>query len=99
LVILYGQKNYGGTGFETGYCIKELRDSSYMIVGKTSSFGAGGYDVYLIKTEKDVKIKEKEKDFKNLKKKNIFDVTGRKIKKIKVKGIYIENSNKKLMIK
>ena len=92
-------KNYGGTGFETGYCIKELRDSSYMIVGKTSSFGAGGYDVYLIKTEKDVKIKEKEKDFKNLKKKNIFDVTGRKIKKIKVKGIYIENSNKKLMIK
>jgi len=92
-------KNYGGAGFETGYCVRELRDSSYMIVGKTSSFGAGGYDVYIIKTEKDVKIKEKEKYFKNFGIKSIIDVTGRRIKKIKVKGVYIEGSNKKLVIK
>ncbi len=63
-----------------------------MIIGKTNSFGAGGEDVYVIKTKKDVKLKEKIK-FYNLRKSKetkMFDISGRKIEKIKKNGIYIK---------
>ncbi len=44
-------KTYGGTEHEKGESIRETNDGGYIIVGSTSSFGAGAYDVYLIKTD------------------------------------------------
>ncbi|MEO0262445.1 MAG: hypothetical protein ABIM62_01845 [candidate division WOR-3 bacterium] len=94
---------YGGNGFETGYFIKVLKDTSYIIVGKTNSFGAGGYDVYVIKTTKDIKVKEKIKLYnrKISKELKIFDISGKKILKPEKKGIYfkiLNTSKEKLII-
>jgi hypothetical protein len=44
-------KLYGGSGSEKPVSIKQTSDGGYVIVGYTNSFGAGGYDVYLIKTD------------------------------------------------
>jgi hypothetical protein len=41
----------GGWGFDQGYCVKEMSDNTYIISGATSSYGSGGYDLYLIKTD------------------------------------------------
>ena len=44
-------KNYGGAGIDVGESIKQTADGGYIITGWTNSFGAGGYDVYLIKLD------------------------------------------------
>jgi hypothetical protein len=44
-------KTYGGTGPDFGQSLVQTDDGGYAIVGYTSSFGAGGEDVYLVKTE------------------------------------------------
>jgi len=44
-------KTYGGANFDYGYAVSPTIDGGYIVAGKTSSFGAGGSDVYLIKTD------------------------------------------------
>lgn len=44
---------YGGSNDDIGNSIKQTDDSNYIVAGYTNSFGAGGYDFYLIKVEGD----------------------------------------------
>jgi predicted secreted protein len=43
-------RTYGGPGEDFAKSVKQTRDGGYIIAGHTTSYGAGGYDVYLIKT-------------------------------------------------
>jgi len=46
-------QTYGGTGYEFGYSVAQTSDSGYIIAGVTTTFGSGGRDVYLIRTNRD----------------------------------------------
>ncbi len=51
-------KTIGGDSTDYGLYIEQTFDKGYIIVGSTSSFGAGLDDIYLIKTKPDVSVEE-----------------------------------------
>jgi hypothetical protein len=44
-------KTYGGSGDDYAYAGQQTSEGGYILVGYTNSYGAGGYDVYLVKTD------------------------------------------------
>jgi hypothetical protein len=49
-------KTFGGTSSDFPKLALETSDGGYMIMGNTNSFGAGGSDVWLIKTDSEGNI-------------------------------------------
>jgi len=46
------QKTFGGINIDQAYSVSQTSDSGLVIAGYTNSFGHGGYDMYLIRTDK-----------------------------------------------
>jgi hypothetical protein len=45
------EKTYGGSGYDWARSIQQTTDGGYIVAGGTLSFGAGGYNVYVIKMD------------------------------------------------
>jgi hypothetical protein len=43
-------RTYGGSSDDKGFSVQRTADGGYIVAGFTLSFGAGGYDFYLVKT-------------------------------------------------
>jgi hypothetical protein len=44
-------RTYGGTNDDKAYALVQTGDGGFAIAGSTDSFGAGGYDFWLVKTD------------------------------------------------
>ena len=45
------QKTYGGAGFDEAYSVEPTTDGGYFVAAITTSFGAGGYDLWALKLD------------------------------------------------
>jgi hypothetical protein len=45
------QKTFGGEKYDEAYSVQQTADSGFIVAGRTQSYGAGGSDVWLIKTD------------------------------------------------
>jgi len=45
------QKTFGGTSYDKASAVLPISDGGYFLLGSTSSFGAGNYDILLIRTD------------------------------------------------
>jgi hypothetical protein len=45
------EKTFGGTESDIGESVQQTSDGGHIVVGYTYSFGAGNYDIYLLKTD------------------------------------------------
>ena len=43
-------RTYGGANYDHAYSVQQTSDGGYVVAGYTTSFGAGNYDFYLVKT-------------------------------------------------
>jgi hypothetical protein len=43
-------KTYGGAGTDSAKAVRQTADGGYILAGQTNSYGAGGYDFYVVKT-------------------------------------------------
>ncbi|MFH1011428.1 MAG: hypothetical protein V1784_09385 [bacterium] len=43
-------RTYGGSSWDWAQSVQQTADGGYIVAGTTSSFGAGGYDFYLVRT-------------------------------------------------
>ena len=43
-------RTYGGSSFDEAYSVQQTADGGYIVAGETWSFGAGGWDFYVVKT-------------------------------------------------
>jgi hypothetical protein len=48
---LQWNNTYGGTGNDVAYCIVQTSDGGYALAGTTTSYGLGGDDFWLVKTD------------------------------------------------
>ncbi len=46
------QRTFGGINVDQSFSVKQTRDSGLVIAGYTNSFGHGGYDMYVIRTDR-----------------------------------------------
>lgn len=44
-------RTYGGTGYDEAYSLAVTPDRGYILAGSTNSFGAGAFDVYVVKAD------------------------------------------------
>ena len=51
LAIMQWNKTYGGTSYDWAYALVQTSDGGYALAGRTASFGAGGDDFWLVKTD------------------------------------------------
>ena len=51
LIIEEWNRTFGGSDYDYGCSVTETSDGSYLVVGNTMSYGAGDWDVWLIKTD------------------------------------------------
>jgi hypothetical protein len=45
------ERTYGGTQHDFGFNVEQTFDGGFLVIGDTKSFGAGWYDVYVIRTD------------------------------------------------
>ncbi len=45
------QQTYGGSGYDAGEAVRQTTDGGYIVAGYTQSYGSGGSDFWLLKTD------------------------------------------------
>jgi hypothetical protein len=51
-------RTFGGGNVDVGMCVQQTRDGGFVVTGRTLSYGAGDWDVLLIKTDAEGRVHE-----------------------------------------